>query len=233
MQRRNSGRGNVDPRPLSLSYDDFGHADCSVILSVGNTKVHVAVSLQDSVPHFLRGKGRGWLTAEYAMMPTATKTRTTREAMTGKRNGRNVEIARIIGRSLRSVIALDVFGEKTIVIDCDVLQADGGTRTACISAASLALSKANERWIEQGRVPCTLMSEPIGALSAGIVDGQLLVDLDQEEDMAADADFNFVMTKSGAIIEMQGTAEQQPVAWGDCVALKEAVQNALQPFFDL
>jgi len=233
MLHRKLGRDFLESRPLSLSYNTFGFADASVLLTLGQTKVHVAVSLQDSVPHFLRGKGRGWLTAEYAMMPTATKQRTQRESVAGKRQGRSIEIARLIGRSLRTVVDIDCIGEKTIVIDCDVLQADGGTRTACITAASFALEKASEKWVQEGSAERSVLQERVAALSGGIVDGTLLVDLDQDEDMRAQADFNFVMTQSGKIIEMQGTAEKEPVSWEHCVALKNALEDALQATFRL
>lgn len=167
------------------------------------------------------------------MLPTATRTRVFRESTTGKRNGRSVEISRLIGRSIRSAIDLTCFGERTIFIDCDVLQADGGTRTACITAAGLALSKASELWIKKGIASKSVLIEPVTALSAGVVNGDLLVDLDHDEDTCADADLNFVFTKSGKIIEMQGTAEKEFLSWQQCVDLKEMTENALTSFFDL
>jgi len=143
---RLDGRTCYQVRPLSLAYDAFGYADCSVLLTAGGTRVLAAVTLQDGVPPFLRNSGTGWLTAEYAMLPTATRSRTLRESEQMKKNGRSIEIARLIGRSLRSVINYKDIGERTITIDCEVLQADGGTRAACITAASYALAKAIERW---------------------------------------------------------------------------------------
>jgi ribonuclease PH len=232
IQRR-TGRAVTAARPVTLSYDPYGHADASVLYELGDTKVLVSVTMQDGVPPFMRNKGSGWLTAEYAMLPTATRTRTTREASMAKRKGRSVEISRLIGRCLRSVVDLSCFGEKTLIIDCDVLQADGGTRTACITAASIALTCASERWVAKGKAERSVLREPIAALSAGIVDGELMVDLDNDEDNQAETDFNFVMTQSGKIIELQGTAEKNPMGWDDCIKLKEMTEDALSSIFTL
>jgi ribonuclease PH len=230
---RKDGRTCNQVRPISLQYDVFGYADCSVLLSIGGTKVLVSVSLQDGVPAFLRKTGTGWLTAEYAMLPSATRIRTPRESEQMRKQGRSVEIARLIGRSLRSIINFKEIGERTITIDCDVLQADGGTRAACITAASYALSRALVRWQARGAVPSSIMLRPIVALSAGLVENELLVDLSQQEDNAATADVTFVIADGGDIVEMQVTSEKEPVLWTTVVALKEMTVFAAQELFKL
>jgi ribonuclease PH len=230
---RKDGRTCNQVRPISLQYDVFGYADCSVLLSIGGTKVLVSVSLQDGVPAFLRKTGTGWLTAEYAMLPSATRIRTPRESEQMRKQGRSVEIARLIGRSLRSIINFKEIGERTITIDCDVLQADGGTRAACITAASYALSRALVRWQAKGAVPSSIVLRPIVALSAGLVENELLVDLSQQEDNAATADVTFVVADGGDIVEMQVTSEKEPVSWTTVVALKEMTVFAADELFKL
>jgi len=224
---RMDGRTCTQVRPLSIQYDQFGFADCSVTLHMGRTIVHVAVSLQESVPPFLRGSGTGWLTAEYAMLPTATTKRTPRDSETGKKQGRSVEIARMIGRSLRSVLDYKAVGERTIFVDCDVLQADGGTRAACITAASYALVRAIERWKERGMVPAIFAMKPILALSAGIVQDRLMVDLTQQEDTSAQVDVTFVCTYTGDLAEIQGTGEKGPLCWEFFAELYALCRDAL------
>ena len=223
---RNDGRTFKQVRPVSLQYDQYGYADCSVVLSIGNTRVQASVTLQKGVPPFLRKKGIGWLTAEYAMLPTSTRVRTQREAEVMKKHGRSVEISRLIGRCLRSVTTVADIGERTIMVDCDVLQADGGTRAACITAASIALVRAIERWKKQGIIPSSVMSIPIAAVSAGVVDGALCVDLHQDEDLRATADVLFVCTQSGDVVEVQGTSERGPLSWELLATLKEWSCNA-------
>jgi len=230
---RKDGRTCNQVRPISLQYDVFGYADCSVLLYIGGTKVLVSVSLQDGVPAFLRKTGTGWLTAEYAMLPSATRIRTPRESEQMRKQGRSVEIARLIGRSLRSIINFKEIGERTITIDCDVLQADGGTRAACITAASYALSRALVRWQAKGAVPSSIVLRPIVALSAGLVENELLVDLSQQEDNAATADVTFVVADGGDIVEMQVTSEKEPVSWTTVVALKEMTVFAADELFKL
>lgn len=171
------------------------------------------------------------MTAEYAMLPAATQTRTTRESSSLKRDGRSVEISRLIGRSLRPIVLLDKLGENTIYIDCDVLQADGGTRTACITGASLALRSAVNSWLAQGIIREDIMTDAIAAVSAGVVKGIALLDLDYSEDSKADADFNFVLTKSGRIIEMQGAAEQQAVSWEQFEEIRKLACSGVQQLF--
>lgn len=212
---RNDGRAYNNVRPLTITYDPFGYADASIMFELGQTKVMVAVTLQNGVPQFLKGKGTGWLTAEYAMLPTSTRMRCMRDSMQHHRNNRSVEISRFIGRSLRSVVDLSFLGERTIVVDCDVIQADGGTRVACVSAASLVLTLAAKRWIEAGVVEKNFVNDSLVAISVGMVKGQVYLDLTQVEDNEADADFNFILTTNGDVVEVQGTAEKAPVSWED------------------
>ena len=221
----------TDIRSVSVTYDSFGYADASALFELGNTKILCSVSLQHGVPTFLRGKEEGWLTAEYAMLPCATHRRRKRDIMVGSKNGRGVEIARLIGRCLRSVCSLEELGERTIVVDCDVLQADGGTRVASITAASLVLQLAQSRWIASGLINKAVLAEPIAAISAGLVDGKVKLDLGYEDDSSADADFNFVMTRSGALVEVQGTAERNPIPWQTFEQLKAAAQHGITLLF--
>jgi ribonuclease PH len=223
------GRAGDQIRPLTVTYNAFGYADASVLFEQGGTRVLVGVMMQDGVPHFLKGKGAGWLTAEYALLPISTRERTVRESSKMQRNSRNVEISRLIGRCLRSMIDFSVLGERTIMIDCDVLQADGGTRCACISAASLALLAASAVWVN--RRVCNVVKEPIAAISVGLVDGKACLDLTQVEDNMAEADFNFVLTQSGKIIEIQGTSEKAPVSWEQFDQLKEFAMQGVQQVF--
>lgn len=227
-----NGRACNKVRPISIKYDSFGFATASVLLSIGRTKVLVSVSLQNSVPRFLRGKKKGWLTAEYAMLPCATQRRTMRESSQGHKNSRSVEISRLIGRCFRSVVNLDDLPEKTINIDCDVLQADGGTRVACISAASIALKLAEQRWLEDDVIPISILKEEIAAISVGFVDGKAFLDLDFHLDSNAQADFNFVITRSEKLIEVQGTAEKEPLSFDQFEELKVLALSGIKQVFD-
>ena len=231
MTQRIDGRSSNELRPLKISYNPFGYADASVLFEVGNTKVLVSVTLQNGVPPFLKGKKTGWLTAEYAMLPSATNQRTTRESSSAQKNGRSVEISRLIGRCLRPLVDLNSLGEKTIYIDCDVLQADGGTRVASITAASVALEHAALKWLHTGQVSKNVFREPIAGISVGIVNGQMLLDPSQSEDSQADADFNFVLTKQGNILELQGTAEKVPMAWNHFDELKGLAIKGISELF--
>jgi ribonuclease PH len=228
---RSSNRAYDHLRELKISYDVFSYASSSVLFELGNTKVLCAVTLTPGVPPFLRGKRTGWLTAEYAMLPTATLTRTSREDLL-KRNGRSIEISRLISRALRSVVDLSLLGERTIMIDCDVLQADGGTRSAAITGAFLALKKAVDHWVEQQELPRTIILDEIAAISVGFINGQALLDLDFGEDSSADADYNFVLTKSGTIIEIQGTAERQAVSWSAFDQVKQLAIKGINNLFN-
>ncbi len=217
MQRtqktRSYDRNSEQIRPVRVSFDIFEYADGSVLFEMGKTKVLCAVTMQNGVPPFLRGKNMGWLTAEYSLLPVSTTVRIQREISQMRKNGRSVEIARFIGRSFRSIVDLSQIGERTIVIDCDVLQADGGTRTASITGACLALRMAQNRWLQAKMITKPLLREAIAAVSVGAVNNMPMLDLDYAEDSNADADFNFVITQSNCIIEMQGCAEQEPLDW--------------------
>lgn len=218
-------------RNIKISFNSFGYAAGSVLFELGDTKVLCAVSMQQGVPHFLRGTGTGWLTAEYAMLPTAAANRIQRDSSSVKKNGRSVEISRLIGRSLRSITQLDSFGERTIVVDCDVLQADGGTRTACLTGAYLALHKAVDHWIASRELSKNILTDALAAISVGLFDGQPLLDLDFSEDSNVDADFNFVLTKSGKIIEMQGGAEKCAVSWEDFETMRMLARSGVDQLF--
>lgn len=212
MQRCNN-RAYDQVRPLKATYNVFPYADGSMLFEMGNTKVFVAITLQTSVPPFLRGKKTGWLTAEYALLPASTHVRNTRESNAQGKSGRSVEISRFIGRVFRSVCNLDSIGERTIIIDCDVLQADGSTRAACINGVLLALQVAEQKWLKNNiiRVPC--LRDSLTAISVGMVGDHVLVDIDYQEDASVDADFTFVFTNAKKIIEIQGTAEREPCTW--------------------
>lgn len=208
-------------RPLKVTYDIYSYTQGSVLFEIGNTKILCSVTLQNSVPHFLRGKRKGWLTAEYALLPAATPIRTVREVSANKRNGRTIEISRLIGRALRSVANLSVLGENTIFIDCDVLQADGGTRTACITAAYLALKCAQQRLINDGTISGPILTDEIASVSVGMGTYGPLMDMDFAEDSTVHADYNFIITRVGnRIVEIQGSAEYAPISWSDFEDLK-------------
>ena len=186
------------------------HAEGSVLVEFGDTKVLCTASVEEKVPGFLRGQGRGWLTAEYGMLPRATNTRTQREAARGKQSGRTQEIQRLIGRSLRAVADLSLLGERSIQIDCDVLQADGGTRTASITGAYVAVHDAVALLLSRGQIAATPLRDFVAAVSVGVYQGTPVLDLDYAEDSACDTDMNVVMTGSGGFVEVQGTAEGAP-----------------------
>jgi len=200
------------------------YAEGSVLISFGDTRVLCNASVEESVPPFLRGKGRGWVTAEYSMLPRATQTRTVREAARGKLGGRTMEIQRLIGRALRAVIDFERLGERTVVIDCDVLQADGGTRTAAITGAWIALADAVDRLITDRVLPVSPLKDSVAAVSCGIVDGRPVLDLDYAEDSGASVDMNFVMTGNGRFVEVQGTAEEEPFSHAELDALRDLAE---------
>ncbi len=204
---RADGRGPEDLRPLSFERDFTEFALGSVLVSMGKTRVLCTASVDERVPPWMRGKGTGWVTAEYSMLPGSTPDRSDREVNRGKPSGRTQEIQRLIGRSLRSVTDMAVLGERQVVLDCDVLQADGGTRTASISGAYVALHDAFTRLVMAGRIPANPLSAACAAVSVGIVDGIALLDLDYSEDVHAQVDMNLVMTSAGRFVEVQGTAE--------------------------
>ena len=207
---RANGRGPHQIRELKITRDFLRHPEGSVLIEMGNTKVICTATMEDGVPAFLKNSGRGWLTAEYSMLPTSTHTRTPRESTRGRVGGRTHEIQRLIGRSLRSITALDAFGERTIYIDCDVIQADGGTRTASITGGFVALVDLFRKMREQGIVDGVPVEDYVAAVSIGVVENDIYLDLDYEEDSRAEVDMNFVMTGKGLFIEIQGTAEEVP-----------------------
>ncbi len=209
-QARPSGRANDALRTVRITRGFTRHAEGSVLVEFGDTRVLCTASVEDKVPPFLRGKGQGWLTAEYGMLPRATHTRSDREAARGKQSGRTQEIQRLIGRSLRAVVDLDRLGERTIQIDCDVLQADGGTRTAAITGAWVAVHDAIEWLRGSGKLADTPLLDSVAAVSVGLWRGQAVLDLDYAEDSSCDTDMNVVITGSGGIVEVQGTAEGRP-----------------------
>jgi ribonuclease PH len=208
--KRADGRRAGDIRPIEATLGVQKHAEGSVLFAMGDTRVVCAASVEDRVPPFLRGQGKGWVTAEYSMLPRATNTRVAREARTGKVQGRTHEIQRLVGRALRAVVDFDALGERTVTIDCDVLQADGGTRTASINGAWIALWRACRGLVAAGVVPRNPVLDHVVAVSVGIVGGRVLADLDYSEDSAAEVDMNVVMTGNGRLIEVQGTAEREP-----------------------
>ena len=207
---RIDGRTAAQLRPTKLETDFLLTAEGSVVISVGHTRVLCAATVEDGVPGFLRGKGSGWVTAEYSMLPRATITRTPREVVKGRQSGRTMEIQRLIGRSLRAVVDTALLGERTVVVDCDVLQADGGTRTAAITGAYVALGIAVKKMMAAGVLKKSPFRDSVAATSVGIVKGVPVLDLCYEEDSAAEVDMNLVMTGSGKFIEVQATAEQIP-----------------------
>ncbi len=207
---RPSGRNTDQTRDIRLTKNFTKHAEGSVLIEFGDTKVICNASIENSVPGFLRGQGKGWITAEYGMLPRSTNSRMNREAARGKQTGRTVEIQRLIGRSLRAAVDLTALGERTITIDCDVIQADGGTRTASITGACVALADALNKLVENGTLKTNPLLRMIASISVGIYQGEAVLDLDYPEDSSADTDMNIVMANDGGIIEIQGTAEGEP-----------------------
>jgi ribonuclease PH len=225
---RSDNRAPDQLRETTLTPDYLPHAEGSVFIEAGRTKVICTASLEDRVPPFLRNTGKGWVTAEYGMLPRATNTRMTREASTGKVGGRTQEIQRLIGRSLRSVMNLQGLGERTIWIDCDVIQADGGTRTASITGAFVALALALEKMRQRDLIRTIPLSDYVAATSVGIVDGEPLLDLAYEDDSRADVDMNVVETGDGRYIEVQGTAEAQPFGRGALMTLLDLADHGVR-----
>ena len=206
--RAASGRSNDQIRPVTIETNVNRYAEGSVLIKAGNTHVLCTASIEESVPGWLKGKGQGWVTAEYSMLPRSTHTRSKRDRE--KVSGRTQEIQRLIGRALRVMVDLKALGERSILIDCDVLQADGGTRTASITGACVALAMALAKLIREGKVSASAWTGMVSAISLGIHGGEILTDLDYEEDSSCEADTNFVVTWDGRIVEFQGTAEQEP-----------------------
>jgi ribonuclease PH len=230
---RPSNRAPDELRPVTLERGVARYAEGSCLVSFGNTKVLCTASLEEKGPPWLRGTGKGWVTAEYSMLPRATHERTRREVNSGKPSGRTQEIQRLIGRSLRAVVNLPAIGERQIVLDCDVIQADGGTRTASITGAWVALHECFAWMQNRSIISINPLREPVAAISCGIYQGQPVLDLDYAEDSEADTDANFVMTGDGRIIEVQGTAEKTPFSQDEFLALMELARKGVARLVDL
>lgn len=207
---RSDNRAPDQMRPVNIVPDFISTAEGSALIEVGNTRVICTASIEETVPSFMRGSGKGWITAEYSMLPRSTLTRTPREASRGRQSGRTHEIQRLIGRALRAVVDLKQLGERTITLDCDVIQADGGTRTASITGAFVALGLAMSKLVEAGTLSSAPVRDYVAAISVGIVEGEVLLDLAYEEDSQAEVDLNYVMTGGHKIVEVQATAERHP-----------------------
>lgn len=225
---RTDGRKEKELRPIVITPSYIKHADGSVLIEVGDTRVICTAKLEDKVPPFLRNSGKGWITAEYGMLPSSSQVRISREAARGRIGGRTHEIQRLIGRSLRAIASLEILGEKTVWIDCDVIQADGGTRTASITGAYVALVEASRRWVKQGVLRENPVKDSVAAVSVGIVNGKALLDLTYEEDSRAEVDMNFVMTGSAKFVEVQGTAESAPFTKKGLDRMAEIAQQGIR-----
>ena len=230
---RPSGRTSNQLRPITITRQYTKHAEGSVLIEFGETKVLCNASVVDGVPRFLKGKNQGWITAEYGMLPRATHTRNDREAARGKQSGRTQEIQRLIGRSLRAAVDLKKLGEVTITIDCDVIQADGGTRTASITGACVALVDALNWARGKGIIKSNPLKFLIAAVSVGIYKGEAISDLEYVEDSAAETDMNVVMTETGKIIEIQGTAEGEPFSHEELIELLGLAKNSIREIVDV
>ena len=224
---RPSGRSAEQVRPIKITRHYTKHAEGSVLVEFGETKVLCNATIDESVPRFLKGQNQGWVTAEYGMLPRATNSRTQREAAKGKQTGRTMEIQRLIARSLRAMIDLKLLGEYTITLDCDVIQADGGTRTASITGACVALVDAVNTLLANGKIKQNPIKSLVAAVSVGIVNGEAMCDLEYIEDSNAETDMNVVMTDDGRIIEVQGTAEGEPFSHEELLTLLELAQNGI------
>jgi ribonuclease PH len=225
---RPSGRQPGELRPISITRGYTRHAEGSVLVAFGDTRVLCTASVEEGVPGFLKGQGRGWVTAEYGMLPRSTHTRTQREAAKGRQSGRTMEIQRLIGRSLRAIIDLQALGERQVLIDCDVIQADGGTRCASITGASVALHDAVTGLVRRGLLAASPLRDHVAAVSVGIFEGTPVLDLDYDEDSACDTDMNVVMTGAGGIIEVQGTAEGAPFSRAELDRLLELAEDGIR-----
>ncbi|NVJ65780.1 MAG: ribonuclease PH [Gammaproteobacteria bacterium] len=230
---RPSGRSSNQLRPVTITRNFTKHAEGSVLIEFGETKVLCNATVEEGVPRFLKGKGQGWITAEYGMLPRSTHSRMQREASKGKQGGRTLEIQRLIGRSLRAAVDMSQLGENTIYIDCDVIQADGGTRTASISGACVALHDALYHMRQKGIIKTNPMKHWIGAISVGIYKGTPVLDLDYPEDSDAETDMNIVMDENGGFIEIQGTAEGEPFSGDELMALLDLGKQGIKEIFEL
>lgn len=230
---RNNGRKNDEMREVKVTKNYIIHPEGSVLIEFGNTKVICNATVEEKVPPFLRGTKSGWITAEYSMLPRATNSRVQREASKGKIMGRTMEIQRLIGRALRATIDLEKIGERTIIVDCDVIQADGGTRTASITGAYLAVELAIEKLIDEGKLKEIPIKSRVAAISVGKVKDDILLDLEYEEDSKADVDMNIVMNDKGEFIELQGTGEESTFTQKELLDFIEISKNAFKVLFNL
>ncbi|MEC8787738.1 MAG: ribonuclease PH [Pseudomonadota bacterium] len=230
---RPSGRTASQIRPVTITRQYTCHAEGSVLVEFGNTKVLCNATVEEGVPRFMKGQGKGWITAEYSMLPRATHTRSGREAARGKQGGRTLEIQRLIARSLRAAVDLKLLGENTITLDCDVIQADGGTRTASITGACVALVDALTYMRAKGIIKTNPLKHMIAALSVGIYEGTPIADLEYTEDSEAETDMNIVMTETGKLIEVQGTAEGEPFSFEELDEMLKIGKHGLRDLFDI
>lgn len=230
---RPSGRALDQARDITLTSGYTKHAEGSVLVEFGDTKVICTASIDESVPRFLKGQGKGWITAEYGMLPRSTGSRMMRESAKGKQQGRTVEIQRLIGRSLRAAVDLEKLGERTITIDCDVIQADGGTRTASITGGCVAMSIALNGLVSGGKLKESPLKQKVAAISVGIYEGKAVLDLDYPEDSSAETDMNVVMTDKGGFIEVQGTAEGEAFEQDEFDAMLALARKGLGEIFAL
>lgn len=230
---RPSGRQPEQPRDVRLTRHFTRHAEGSVLVEFGDTRVICTASVENKVPPFLRGEGQGWITAEYGMLPRSTGSRMGREAARGKQGGRTVEIQRLIGRSLRAAVDLEALGEHTITIDCDVIQADGGTRTAAITGGCVALVDALNFLVKEGRLKKSPLKQMVAALSVGVYQGTPVVDLDYPEDSTAETDMNVIMTDQGGFIEIQGTAEGAPFVQEELDNMLVLAKQGIEQLFEI
>lgn len=228
-----AARANDEKRPVSLEIGMSRHAEGSCLAKFGHTHVLITASLEERTPSFLKGSGRGWVTAEYGMLPRSTGERMRREAAHGKQSGRTLEIQRLIGRSLRAVTDLSALGERQIVLDCDVIQADGGTRTAAITGGFMALAQCVAFMKKTGMVTGTVLKDHVAAISCGLWKGQPVLDLDYDEDSTAETDANFVLTGNGGLVEIQGTAEGKPFSEEEFVALLRLARKGVGELVEL
>jgi ribonuclease PH len=220
-------------RPVRITTKYLMTAEGSALIEVGHTRVLCAATVEEVVPGFLRGSGRGWVTAEYSMLPRATSTRTPREVSKGRLSGRTHEIQRLIGRSLRAVVDMKALGDRTVIVDCDVLQADGGTRTAAITGAYVALVLALQQLVQFGALKSLPVTDPVAATSVGMLDGVPVLDLCYEEDSRADVDMNVVLTGAGRFVELQATAEKTPFDDGELAKLVEIARSGIRELFEI
>lgn len=229
---RPSGRTAGQIRPVTITRQFTAHAEGSVLIEFGDTKVICTATVEEGVPRFLKGQGKGWVTAEYGMLPRSTHTRMRREAASGKQSGRTLEISRLIARSLRAAVDLNALGENMITVDCDVIQADGGTRTASITGACVALVDALDHLRSKGVLKTNPLKHMIAAVSVGMYEGAAVADLDYPEDSAAETDMNVVMTDTGKLIEVQGTAEEEPFSFDEMQEMLQLAKDGIAELFD-